>query len=49
MDMVLGVEWLMQMGTYTTNLQEQFMEFKWQGKNHELYGLGTLDHKVRTI
>jgi hypothetical protein len=25
MDMVLGVEWLMQLGTYTTNLEEQFM------------------------
>jgi hypothetical protein len=28
MDMVLGAEWLMQLGTYATNLQEQFMEFK---------------------
>jgi hypothetical protein len=27
MDMVLGAEWLMQLGTYTTNLEEQFMEF----------------------
>jgi hypothetical protein len=23
------------------------MEFKWQGKNYKLYGLGSLDHKVR--
>jgi hypothetical protein len=41
MDMVLGAEWLMQLGTYATNLQEQFMEFKWQGKNYKLYGSGT--------
>jgi hypothetical protein len=38
MDMVLGVEWLMQLGTYATNLQDQFMEFKWQGKNYKVYG-----------
>jgi hypothetical protein len=38
MDMVLGAEWLMQLGTYATNLQEQFMEFKWHGKNYKLYG-----------
>jgi hypothetical protein len=47
MDMVLGAEWLIQLGTYATNLLEQFMEFKWQGKNYKLYGLGSLDHKVR--
>jgi hypothetical protein len=38
MDMVLGAEWLMQLGTYATNLQQQFMEFKWQGKNYNEYG-----------
>ena len=27
MDIVLGVEWLMHLGSYTTNLEEQFMEF----------------------
>jgi hypothetical protein len=27
MDMVLGLEWLMQLVTYSTNLEEQFMEF----------------------
>jgi len=41
MDMVLGVEWMMQLGTYTTTLQEQFMEFKWRGKNYNLYGSGS--------
>jgi hypothetical protein len=39
MDKVLGEEWLMQLGTYTTNLQEKFMEFKWHGNNYNLYGL----------
>ena len=28
-------------------LVEQFMEFKWQGKNYKLYKLGNLDSKVR--
>ena len=27
-DTVLGAEWLMQLGTYATILQEQFMEVK---------------------
>lgn len=31
MDVVLGAEWLMQLGSYTTNLEEQFMEFNYQG------------------
>lgn len=47
MDMVLGVEWLMQLGTYATNLEEQFMEFKWQGRNYKLYVLRSLHRKVR--
>jgi len=29
------------------NLLKPFMEFKWQRKNYNLYGLGSLDHKVR--
>jgi hypothetical protein len=47
MDMVFGGEWLIQLGTYATKLLEQFMEFKWQGKNYKLYKLGNLDSKVR--
>jgi hypothetical protein len=38
MDMVLHVEWLMKLGTYTTNLEEQFMEFNWKGQHYKLYG-----------
>jgi hypothetical protein len=30
-DMVLRVEWLIELGSYTTNLEEQFMELNWQG------------------
>ena len=37
MVVVLGVEWLMQLGTYASNLQEQFMEFKWKKKKYKLY------------
>lgn len=38
MVMVLGVKWLMQLGTYSTNLEEQFMEFKLQGQHYNMYG-----------
>jgi hypothetical protein len=40
-DMVLGEKWLVPLGTYATNLQEQFMEFKWKGKSYKLYGPGS--------
>jgi hypothetical protein len=32
--MVLGVEWLIQLESYATNLEEQFMEFNWQGQHY---------------
>jgi hypothetical protein len=48
-DMVLGAEWLVQLGTYATNLQEQFMEFKWQGKSYKLYGSGSQDISQKEI
>ena len=38
MDMVLGAEWLMQLGTYSTNLKEQYMEFHLHGRHYKLYG-----------
>ena len=41
-DMVLGAEWLIQLGTYATNLQEQYIEFRWKGNNYKLYGLKNL-------
>ena len=37
MDMLLGAEWLMQLGTYTTKFEEQFMKFNWQGQHYKLY------------
>jgi len=27
----------MQLGSYTTNLEEQFMEFNWQGQRYKSY------------
>jgi hypothetical protein len=38
MVMVPSAEWKMQLGTYTTNLKEQFMEFNWQDQHYKLYG-----------
>jgi hypothetical protein len=39
MDMVLGVEWLIQLRSYTKNLEKQLMEFNWQGKHYKLCGV----------
>ena len=33
-DMVLGTDWLASLGTYTTILQKQYMEFKWNGNEY---------------
>jgi predicted aspartyl protease len=30
---VLGVQWLQTLGTYSVNHQEHFIQFKWQGKS----------------
>jgi hypothetical protein len=49
MDIVLGVERLIQLGTYATNLQEQFMEFKWQGKNYKVYGSKIPHHSLKEL
>lgn len=39
MDMVLGVELLMQLEGYITNLEEPVTEFNWLGKHYRLYGV----------
>ena len=47
--MVLGVEWLMQLGTYASNLQEQFIEFKWKKKKYKLYGSQSQNHLLNKV
>jgi hypothetical protein len=37
-DVVLGVQWLQTLGTYSVNHQEHFIQFKWQGKSYKLDG-----------
>jgi phage-related protein len=39
MDMVLGVEWLIQLGSYATKLEEKFMELNWQGNRYKPYSI----------
>jgi hypothetical protein len=39
----------MQLGSYATNLKEQFMEFKGQGKNYKTYGLESLHHPQKEL
>lgn len=39
-DVLFGVKWLMQLRTYATDLQQQFMKrCKWQGEIWKLFGL----------
>ena len=37
-DLILGADWLTSLGTYSTNLQKQYMEFRWKGTKHRLHG-----------
>jgi hypothetical protein len=37
-DVVLGVQWLQTLGTYSVNHQEHFIQFKWQGQSYKLDG-----------
>ena len=36
-DVVLGIQWLQTLGTYSVNYQEHFIKFKWLGKRYKLY------------
>ena len=48
MDIVLGAKWLIQLGSYTTNLEEQFPECNWQGRHYKLYGVNSTNFKEGT-
>ena len=37
-DIVLGIQWLQTLGTYSANHQEHFIQFYWLGKEYKLYG-----------
>ena len=36
-DIVLGIKWLLMLGTFFTNHQKQFIKFKWEGRKYKLY------------
>jgi hypothetical protein len=36
-DVVLGIQWLQTLGTYSENHHKQFIKFKWEGKRYKLY------------
>ena len=36
-DVVLGIQWLQTLGTYSANHQEHFIMFKWLEKKYKLY------------
>ena len=38
-DVVLGVQWLQYLGTIAFNFQELFLNFFWEGKEFELWGI----------
>ena len=35
-DVVLGVQWLQTLGTYSVNHQKHLIQFKWKGKSYKL-------------
>ena len=37
-DIVLGIQWLQTLGTYSINHQNQFIKFKLKGKKYKLCG-----------
>ena len=45
-DIVLGVQWLQTLGTYSANHQKHFIKFKWQGKISKLHGFQPLGTQV---
>jgi hypothetical protein len=44
-DVVLSVKRLNQLGTYTTNLEKQFMQFNWIGWDYKLCGVESSNHQ----
>ena len=38
LDVILGIQWLQMLGTYSANHQKQFIKFKWEGRQYKLYG-----------
>ena len=45
-DIILGVQWLQTLGTYSANHQKHFIKFKWQGKNYKPHGFQPPDTQV---
>lgn len=37
-NVVLGIQWLRTLGTYSTNHIKQFIKFKWDGRKYKLFG-----------
>jgi hypothetical protein len=37
-DIILGIQWLQMLETYSANHQKQFIKFKWEGRQYKLYG-----------
>jgi hypothetical protein len=37
-DVVLGIQWLQTLGTYSANHHKQFIKFKWEKRRYKLYG-----------
>ena len=44
--MVLGIQWLQTLGTYSANHQKQFISFKWEGQKHKLYGFQAPENQI---
>ena len=44
--MVLGIQWLHTLGTYSANHQKYFISFNWKGQKHKLYGFPTPENQI---
>ena len=47
--MVLGIDWLASLGTYSTNIQKHYMEFKCNGSKYRLYGSRSFPPKKKEL
>jgi hypothetical protein len=45
-DVVLGVQWLQTLGTYSANHKKHFIKFRWQGERYKLYGIQPPQNQV---
>jgi hypothetical protein len=46
LDIVLGIQWLQMLGTYSANHQKKIIKFKWEGRQYKLYGFRSPPNQI---